>query len=154
MSDPRNVAHAKKVAEEKKHHGEDTRPEDGHAVQPGKKPAGARKKPDPAGAAPRPDETTAGEVAVPNESPAARPAATLEGSLAVLSKLKEIESHSRATLERLAGLGLTVEDELKQKELAGILGEVYSAQNAFETKLAALIESYKAECDRLQSNSG
>lgn len=38
MSDPRNVAHDKKVMEEKKHHGED--PAEGAAVtpQPGKKP--------------------------------------------------------------------------------------------------------------------
>jgi hypothetical protein len=74
----------------------------------------------------------------------------LEGSLAVLAKLREMEAHSRATLERLAELGLTVEDELKQKEIAATLGEVYSAQNAFQTKLTALIESYKAECDRMQ----
>ena len=39
MSDPRNVAHAKKVLQEKKHHGEN--PAEGTAVekvQPGKKP--------------------------------------------------------------------------------------------------------------------
>lgn len=38
MSDPRNVAHDKKVMEEKKHHGED--PAEGAAIvpQPGKKP--------------------------------------------------------------------------------------------------------------------
>ena len=38
MSDPRNVAHDKKVMEEKKHHGED--PAEGAAAtpQPGKKP--------------------------------------------------------------------------------------------------------------------
>ncbi len=31
--------------------------------------------------------------------------------------------------------------------------EVYSAQNAFQTKLTALIEAYMAECDRLQGES-
>ena len=50
-----------------------------------------------------------------------------EGSLAVLAKLKDMEFHSRANLERLAELALTVEDELKQKELAVPLSEVYSA---------------------------
>ena len=40
-----------------------------------------------------------------------------EGSLVVLAKLKELEFHSRANLERLAELTLTVEDELKQKEI-------------------------------------
>jgi hypothetical protein len=33
------------------------------------------------------------------------------------------------------------------------LGEVYSAQNAFQTKITALIETYKAECDRMQRES-
>jgi hypothetical protein len=156
MSDPRNVAHAKKVAEEKKHHGADITSEDGHAVQPGKKPAAARKKHDPAGAAALSAESGTAEAGAPSDSPAPTPrsAATLEGSLAVLTKLKEMESHSRATLERLAQLGLTVEDELKQKELAGQLGEVYSAQTAFETKLTAFIESYQAECDRLHGEGG
>jgi hypothetical protein len=64
-----------------------------------------------------------------------------------------MEFHSRGNLERLAMLGLTVEDELKQKVFAGPLGEVYSAQDAFQTKLTAVIEAYKAECDRLQGAS-
>ena len=45
---------------------------------------------------------------------------------------------------------ITVEDELKQKELVAPLSEVYSAQNAVQTTLTALIEAYKAECDRMQ----
>jgi len=144
MSDPRNVAHAKKVTQEKKHHGTETTPGDAPVAQPGRKAAAAKKKRGPAGAAAVPEDTTAGE------SPTAKPPAELEGSLAVLGKLKEMEFHSRANLERLAELVLTVEDELKQKEIAGPLGEVYSAQNALQTKLTALIEAYKAECDRLQ----
>lgn len=73
----------------------------------------------------------------PSESPAPKPPAALEASLTVVEKLKEMEFHSRANLERLAELMLTVEDELKQKEFAGPLGEVYSAQDAFQTKLTA-----------------
>jgi hypothetical protein len=153
MSDPRNVAHAKKVAEEKKHHGVEARPDDAPAVQPGKKPSAAKKKRDPSGIAPVAENTPAVESANPGASPTPRPPAALEGSLAVLAKLREMESHSRATLERLAELGLTVEDELKQKEIAGVLGEVYSAQNAFQTRLTALIETYKAECDHMQSEN-
>jgi hypothetical protein len=38
MTDPRNVAHDKKVQEEKKHHGEQIAPNAEHAPQPGKKP--------------------------------------------------------------------------------------------------------------------
>jgi hypothetical protein len=127
MSDPRNAAHDKKVTQEKKHHSAEVALEDAPAVQPGKSVA-------------------------PSATPAPRPAA-LEGSLVVLAKLKELEFHSRAHLERLAELTMTVEDELKQKEIVGPLGEVYSAQSAFQTKLTTLIEAYKAECDRLQAES-
>jgi hypothetical protein len=90
---------------------------------------------------------------VPSENPTPKPPGTLEGSLVVLAKLKELEFHSRANLERLAELALTVEDELKQKEMVLPLDEVYSAQNAFQAKLTALIETYKAECDRMQGES-
>lgn len=38
MSDPRNVAHDKKVIQEKKHHGEDPAAGAAETVQPGKKP--------------------------------------------------------------------------------------------------------------------
>ena len=144
MSDPRNVAHAKKVTQEKKHHGEDASPEGGHATQPGKKTA-----------APKPSaQTTAATAPSPTAvEPSAPAPATLEGSLVVLTKLKELEFHSRTGLERLAELTLTVEDELKQKEMVGPLGEVYAAQNALQTKLTALIDSYKDACDRLQGAS-
>ena len=135
MSDPRNVAHAKKVTQEKKHQG---------------KPTATKKKGGPVMAAPVPDGAAAGESTVASETHTPKPPAALEGSLIVLAKLKELEFHSRASLERLAELALTVEDELKQKEIASPLAEVYSAQSAFQTKLTALIEAYKAECDRMQ----
>jgi hypothetical protein len=155
VSDPRNVAHAKKVTQEKKHQGTAVAgSEDTPAAQPGKKPAAAKRKGGPAGAAVPPTDIAAGDNAAPTEIPAPRPPAALEGSLIVLAKLKEMEFHSRATLERLAELAMTVEDELKQKEIAGPLGEVYSAQNVFQTKLTVLIEAYKAECDRMHGEPG
>ncbi len=77
--------------------------------------------------------------------------AELDGALVVLAKLKELEFHSRAALERLAELTLTVDDELKQKDMVAPLGEVYSAQNLLQTRLTTLLEAYKAECDRLQA---
>ena len=150
MADPRNVAHAKKVTQEKKHQRTGASPEDAPAVQPGKKPSVAKKKIDPDGPVAVPNETAAGAIAVPSESSTVKPPAALESSLVVLAKLKELEFHSRANLERLAELALTVEDELKQKEIVSPLAEVYSAQSAFQTKLTALIEAYKAECDRMQ----
>ena len=38
MTDPRNIAHDKKVRQEKKHRHEEVSPGAEHAVQPGKKP--------------------------------------------------------------------------------------------------------------------
>lgn len=149
MSDPRNVAHAKKVTQEKKHQG-GAAPDEMPTAQPGKKMAASKKTKVDADAAAAADDSEAGERVEASTPPAAKPSASLEGSLTVLAKLKEMEFYSRANLEQLAALGLTVEDELKQKELVGPLGEVQSAQNAFQTKLTALLEAYKAECDRLQ----
>jgi hypothetical protein len=153
MSDPRNVAHAKKVTHEKKHQGMPVSPEDVRAVQPGKKPAGAKNRSGSVGAIAVPDDTAADKRAVASASPAPKPPPAFERSLVVLAKLKELEFHSRAHLERLAELTLTVGDELKQTQIVESLGEVYSAQSAFQTKLTALIEAYKAECDRMQGES-
>jgi histidinol phosphatase-like enzyme len=77
----------------------------------------------------------------------------LEKSVSVLSKLKEMEFHSRANIETLAKLTLTIEDELKQKEFSNGLGEVYSAQDSFHTKLGALIQSYEAKCESLKPSA-
>ena len=154
MSDPRNVAHAKKVTQEKKHQGSGVGTDEMSAAQQGKKPAAAKKKRGVAEAPAAPDEAVARESVEAGESPTAKPSASLEGSLTVLAKLTEMEFYSRANLERLAELSLTVEDELKQKEIVGPLGEVLSAQNAMQTKLTALIDAYKAECDRIQGQTG
>ena len=132
MGDPRNVAHAKKVSQEKHHKG---KPGAGKKVQQAKQPAAEQ------------NSAVTAEAPKPQQSP---DAAKLEKSLAVLANLKELEFHSRANIEKLAELSLTIEDELKQKALVGSIGDVYSAQEAFHSKIAALIEAYQAECDRLK----
>lgn len=38
MTDPRNIAHDKKIQQEKKHHGEEVSPDASEKPQPGKKP--------------------------------------------------------------------------------------------------------------------
>ena len=139
MGDPRNVAHAKKVAQEK-HHKSDA----AHSHQPGKKAQPAKK-----------DQAVAEESSTAKTAETAKPeqkpdAARLEKSLAVLAKLKELEFHSRSNIEKLAELSLTIEEELKQKTFAGPIGEVYSAQEAFHSKVSTLIEGYQKECDRLK----
>lgn len=127
MSDPRNVAHDKKVKQEKEHQEP--------AAGAGAKPKKSRKA-----AAQKTPETTPAEAPKVEQAPADH-----EKSVAVLSKLKDIEFHSRANIETLAGLILTIEEELKQKEFSDPLGEVYAAQDGFHTKIAALIESYEAK---------
>lgn len=136
MSDPRNVAHDKKVAQEKEH--EQTK----SVAAGGRKSRKAKKT----------DETTDALVTEATEAPKQEPAAPEEHekSIAVLSKLKEMEFHSKANIATLAELTLTIEDELKQKDFAEPIGELYSAQDGFESKIAAFIERYEAHCETLK----
>src|SRR5437667_8114836 len=138
MGDPRNVAHAKKVSQEKHHKAQ-------HADA--KKPPKAQAKQ--AAAEQSPAVKTA-EPAKPEQKP---DAAKLEKSLAVLANLKELEFHSRTNIEKLAELSLTIEDELKQKSFAEGIGAVYAAQDAFQSKIVKLIEDYEAECTRLSGSA-
>jgi hypothetical protein len=132
MSDPRNVAHAKKVRQEKEHQ----EPAAGSGPKPKKQRKTAAK---------------AEPESAPIEPPKVEQApADHEKSVAVLSKLKDMEFHSRANIETLAGLILTIEEELKQKEFSGPIGEVYAAQDGFHSKIAALIESYEAKVESLK----
>ena len=136
MGDPRNVAHAKKVSQEKHH--KDKSPAKGGA--PSESQTVAEKS------AP----TKTGEPAKAGQQP---DAAQLERSLAVLSKLKELEFHSRANIEKLAELSLIIEDELKQKAFVEGIGAIYSAQDAFQSKILKLIEDYEGECARLSGSA-
>jgi hypothetical protein len=139
MGDPRNVAHAKKVTQEKHYKGDAA-----HSHQPGKKAQPPKKN---QAVAEKSSAAKTAEIAKPEQKP---DAIKLENSLAVLAKLKELEFHSRSNIEKLAELSLTIEEELKQKAFVESIGDVYSAQEAFHSKISALIEAYQAECDRLK----
>jgi hypothetical protein len=144
MGDPRNVAHDKKVIQEKHHKGKDSAEGAGPAPQPGKKAHAAAKK-----------QTVPEERPVPKTDeppkPVQQPDPTkTEKSLVILSKLKELEFHSRGNIEKLAELSLTIEDELKQKAFVEPIGALYSAQDAFQSQILKLIEAYEAECARLK----
>ena len=139
MGDPRNVAHAKKVSQEKHHKASSAQKQRAQNVQTEKKAA-----PGAEGTAPKAD---AGKPAQPAEP------TQLEKSLVVLSKLKELEFHSRANIEKLAELSLTIEDELKQKPFVEGIGDVYAAQNAFQSKILELIGAYETECTRLSGSA-
>jgi hypothetical protein len=141
MGDPRNVAHAKKVSQEKHH----KHKEGASAAQPDKKAQTDKRK------QPVTEESGAVKTEV-SKSDAPEPT-QLEKSLAVLSKLKELEFHSRGNIEKLAELSLTIEEELKQKAFAEPIGALYSAQDAFQSKIVKLIEDYEAECARLKPSA-
>jgi hypothetical protein len=128
MSDPRNVAHNKRVKQEKAHQQEDkAKPKKSRVA----KTANANND-----AKPTPEASPL---------PVAQAPGDLEKSQAVLSKLKEMEFHSRANIETLAELQLTIEEELKQKEFSDLLSQVYSAQDNFHTRIAELIQSYETK---------
>jgi flagellar biosynthesis/type III secretory pathway protein FliH len=144
MGDPRNIAHAKKVTQEKQH-------KDKHTPKPAS-PKSANKP-----GTEKTKQTAAAESAVtkPEAERTAQPpdSTQLEKSLVVLSKLKELEFHSRSNIEKLAELSLTIEEELKQKAFAEGIGAVYAAQDAFQSKILKLIEAYEAECSRLSGSA-
>jgi outer membrane biosynthesis protein TonB len=144
MGDPRNVAHAKKVTQEKHH--KVKQPQKPDAPRPAKKTKIEETKltPNEQSTAPKP------EVEKPAQSP---DSAQLQKSLAVLSTLKDLEFHSRSNIEKLAELSLTIEEELKQKAFAEGIGAVYAAQDAFQSKILKLIEDYEAECTRLSGSA-
>jgi hypothetical protein len=137
MGDPRNVAHAKKVTQEKHHKA-------AHQTQPGKK-----------GQPPKTEQAVAETSSAVKAAQGAKPdqksdPTQLEKSLAVLAKLREMEFHSRGNIEKLAEVSLAIEDELKQKPFVESIGAIYSAQEDFHSKISTLIEAYAAECERLK----
>src|SRR5437867_12431626 len=147
MGDPRNVAHAKKVVQEKHHKHKDVAKDGATPPQRGNKAQLAKQK-----------QVVPHESAAPKTAEPARPAqppdpTQLEKSLVVLSKLKELEFHSRGNIEKLAELSLIIEDELKQKAFAEAIGTVYAAQNSFQSKILELIAAYEKECARLSGSA-
>ena len=145
MGDPRNVAHAKKVSQEKHH-------KDKHPPKASSTPSQRARNVQTEKKATRASEETATKAEVATPAQPVEPT-QLEKSLVVLSKLKELEFHSRANIEKLAELSLTIEEELKQKPFAEGIGAVYAAQNAFQSKILELIGAYETECTRLSGSA-
>jgi hypothetical protein len=139
MGDPRNIAHSKKVTQEKQHKAK--HPQKASVPQPTKKGQIEETK------SPAPQQNTV-EKTETEKPPQPTDSAQLEKSLAVLSTLKDLEFHSRGNIEKLAELSLTIEEELKQKAFAEAIGAVYATQDAFQSKIVKLIADYEAECAR------
>jgi hypothetical protein len=140
MSDPRNAAHNKRVKQEKAH--QDT------ASGPSAKPKKKKGEPKAEGMAATGDSSK--QAAAPEKAAVGQSPGHYEKSQAVLSKLKDMEFHSRANIETLALLILTIEEQLKQKEFSGPIGDIYAAQDGFHTKIAQLIESYEKKIETMR----
>src|SRR5205823_13661062 len=103
MGDPRNVAHAKKVIQEK-HHREKHAPQAGTAAPHLAKKTQPVKKKEASQQQPHPLNADGAKPALASDS------APLAKSLVVLSKPKEMEYHARANIEKLAEESLTTEE--------------------------------------------
>ena len=141
MSDPRNAAHDKKVAQEKKHHASKKHASSEHEAP--------HREPD---HETPPAESSTADASTDSTPAAKGPAPELEGSLVILAQLKDLAFHANAHQGRLAEMMLTVEDKLKQKQLAANMGDLYALQAELHDKLTAFITEYSAECDRLQTS--
>src|SRR5207247_9146194 len=141
---PRNIAHAKKVTQDKQHKAKAT-----HKTRVRQSARKAQIEETKSAAT----KESAASKQEGEKPPQPSDSAQSEKSHAVLSKLKELEFHSRGNIEKLAELSLTIEEELKQKAFAEAIGAVYAAQDAFQSKIVKLIEDYEAECARLSGSA-
>lgn len=76
---------------------------------------------------------------------------TVHQMTAYLSQFKEMSHRAKLRIEKLAELSLIIEDELKQKEYADRVGELFGIANNFEDKLESLIHDYEIERNRMQN---
>ena len=79
--------------------------------------------------------------------------ATIKQMNAHLSQFREMAHRAKKRIERLAELSLAIEDELKQKEFADRVSELFGISNNFEEKLEKLINDYEIERNRIENES-
>lgn len=68
-----------------------------------------------------------------------------------ISQFKEMSHRAKLRIEKLAQLSLVIEDELKQKEYADRVSELFGIAASFEEKLDSLIHDYEIERNRIQN---
>ena len=76
---------------------------------------------------------------------------TIQQMNTYLSQFKEMSFRAKARIERLAELSMVIEDELKQKEFADRVTELFSLSSEFESKLETLIRDYEIERNRMEN---
>lgn len=79
--------------------------------------------------------------------------ATIKQMNAHLSQFREMAHRAKLRIERLAELSLNIEDELKQKEFADRVSDLFGISASFEDKLEALIHDYEIERNRIENEA-
>ena len=74
----------------------------------------------------------------------------LERSRDIIKQLKEMLHYSEGNIEKLTGIWLLLDGELKQERVAKGLEALLTHQNKFHDAPAALIKDYESECDKLE----
>ncbi len=70
-----------------------------------------------------------------------------------LSQFKEMSHRAKIRIEKLAELSLVIEDDLKQKEYADRVSELFGIAANFEEKMDGLIYDYEIERNRIQNEA-
>ncbi len=78
---------------------------------------------------------------------------TVQQMNAHLEQFKDMAHRARLRIERLADLSFKIEDELKQKEFADRVSDLFNIANQFEEKMESLISDYEIERNRIQNES-
>jgi len=68
-----------------------------------------------------------------------------------ISQFKEMSHRARLRIERLAELSMVIEDDMKQKEYADRVSELFGIAASFEEKIESLIHDYEIERNRIQN---
>ncbi len=79
--------------------------------------------------------------------------ATIKQMNAHLSQFREMAHRAKLRIERLAELSLNIEGELKQKEFADRVSDLFGISANFEDKLEALIHDYEIERNRIENEA-
>ncbi|MEX2580012.1 MAG: hypothetical protein WD342_13215 [Verrucomicrobiales bacterium] len=79
---------------------------------------------------------------------------TVQQMTGYLSQFKEMSHRAKLRMEKLAELSLVIEDEMKQKEYAERVSELFGIASQFESKIEDLIQDYELERNRMENEGG
>lgn len=68
-----------------------------------------------------------------------------------ISQFKEMHHRAKLRIEKLAELSFVMEDELKQKEYADRVSDLFTIATTFEEKIDSLIQDYEIERNRIRN---